>query len=95
MKIEDFDWESLYKKTDLLMKELGANEYTIAENEKTLFGDKPYIKVYFPKRINTIAMIRLDAEEYARRIKGYKKDGKYYCVYLIRQDKNKERRYES
>ena len=57
MKIDDLNWEDLYKKTDLLMKKLGANEYIIATNEKTLFGNTPYVKVSFPKRINTVAML--------------------------------------
>lgn len=83
MKIDDFDWEDLYKKTDLLMKELGANEYVIATNKKTAHGNTPYVTVSFPKRINTVAMSRMNGRKCIRG-KGYKKDGKIYCVYQIR-----------
>lgn len=83
MKIDDFNWEALYKKCDDFMRNIRANEYSIATNKKNLAVTEPVVEVFFPKRINTLAIMKLDKNNACIRRKGYKNDGKLFCVYDV------------
>ncbi len=83
MKIEDFDWEELYKKAVDLMKRVRATEYSIATNKKTMYGNEPVVEVSFPKRSNCISIIYLNDNAACVKQKGYRKDNILYCVYGI------------
>ena len=83
MRIEDFDWEVLYKKADNFMKSIKAKEHNVATNEQTLFRNKPIVMVCFPKRINAVAIMMLDKNSACTKLKGYKENGILYCRYSI------------
>ena len=83
MRIEDFNWEALYEKVDNFMKSIKSNEYIIATNKGSLYGNDAIVEVSFPKRVNAVAIVKLDKNNACIKRKGYIKDNKLFYVYGI------------
>lgn len=83
MKIENFNWDELYKKADIMMKNIKAKDYIVATNIRSLKGNEPIVEVSFPKRSNTATILQLDRNCNCIRQKGYKKDNKIFATYSI------------
>lgn len=43
MRIEDFNWETLYEKVDNFMKSIKTNEYSIATNRMSVVNNEPIL----------------------------------------------------
>lgn len=91
MRIEDFNWETLYEKVDNFMKSIKANEYSIATNRMSVVNDEPIVEVRFPKRANAIAIMFLDKTMLVLNVKDIRKIRNYFAyMTLILTDLTKD-----
>lgn len=88
--MKNHDWEKLYADTERFMKKIGANDFKIETNWKHERWGEPFVSVKLPKRNNTIALMRMDANMYCSRKKGERRNGKLYIAYLLRIEKINE-----
>lgn len=86
MKIEDYNWDDLYKKTEGFIKENHLMDCCVHTNEKTIFGNDAIVKISFPKRINAAGLIALGSPQNngkCVRFKGVRSSGVLLCVYGV------------
>lgn len=81
MIIDDFDWDKLYEKADVFMRNSNVRTFNVQKGERTLYANEPIVTVDFPKRNNTVAILSLDNTYGCVKRRGFKKDGILYCVY--------------
>lgn len=81
MIIDDFDWDKLYEKADVFMRNSNARAFNVQKKKRTLYANEPIITVDFPKRNNTVAILTLDNTYGCVKQRGFKKDETLYCVY--------------
>lgn len=82
-RIDDFEWNELYKKTESFMNAINAHDFFVETNVKSINGNEPIVYVGFPKRINCVAMVKLDNHKACYRVRGNKINGILYCKYAI------------
>lgn len=68
-------------------EKVGGTDFNIKTNIKTERWGEALVTVDIPKRNNPIAIMRMDANEYCSRHKGFRRDGKLYLTYMLRIEK--------
>ena len=84
------DWEKLYADTEKFMKKIGANEFKVETNIRCERWGEALVRVEVPKRCNTTAIMRMDANEYCSRQKGERRNGRLYIRFLVRIERINE-----
>ena len=85
--MKEHDWVKLYADADKFMKKVGGTDFNVKTNIKTERWGEALVTVDIPKRNNPIAIMRMDANEYCSRCKGFRRDGKLYLTYMLRIEK--------
>lgn len=85
--MKEHDWMKLYADAEKFMKKVGGTDFNIKTNIKTERWGEALVTVNIPKRNNPIAIMRMDANEYCSRYKGFRRDGKLYLTYMLRIEK--------
>lgn len=85
--MKEHDWMKLYADAEKFMKKVGGTDFNIKTNIKTERWGEALVTVNIPKRNNPIAIMRMDANEYCSRYKGFRRDGKLYLTYILRIEK--------
>ena len=69
--MKEHDWMKLYADAEKFMKKVGGTDFDIKTNIKTEKRGEALVTVDIPKRNNPIAIMRMDANEYCSRHKGF------------------------
>ena len=85
--MKEHDWMKLYADAEKFMKKVGGTDFNIKTNIKTERWGEALVTVDIPKRNNPIAIMRMDANEYCSRCRGFRRDGKLYLTYMLRIEK--------
>lgn len=85
--MKEHDWAKLYADADKFMKKVGGTDFNVKTNIKTERWGEALVTVDIPKRNNPVAIMRMDANEYCSRCKGFRRDGKLYLTYMLRIEK--------
>lgn len=72
--MKEHDWAKLYADADKFMKKVGGTDFNVKTNIKTERWGEALVTVDIPKRNNPIAIMRMDANEYCSRCKGFRRD---------------------
>ena len=83
--MKEHDWMKLYADAEKFMKKVGGTDFNIKTNIKTERWGEALVTVNIPKRNNPIAIMRMDANEYCSRYKGFRRDGKLYLTYMLKK----------
>lgn len=88
--MKEHDWQKLYADAEKFMRKIKGNDFRVETHVRTERWGEPFVTVDIPKRNNTAAIMRMDANEYCIRQKGYRRDGKLFIKYLLRIEKINE-----
>lgn len=83
MKIEELDWNTAYEKATDFLRNINAHDFTVATNKKYVSNDEPIVEISIPKKNNAAAIRYLNNDIACGSRKGFRKDGKFYCVYDV------------
>ena len=78
--MKEHDWVKLYADADKFMKKVGGTDFNVKTNIKSERWGEALVTVDIPKRNNSIAIMRMDANAYCSRCKGFRRDGKLYLT---------------
>lgn len=83
MKIEEFDWDVAYEKVADFLRNIHTHDFIIATNKKYVLNNEPIVEISVPRKNNAATIQYLNDDNACESRKGFRKDGKFYCVYDI------------
>ena len=86
-KLEDFDWNLLYYKTENFIKKIGLTEFRVMKNVRSLYLNEPVVRVEVFVKGNKKWIDKLKEDEYCCTYHGINVDGKRIMQFLILADK--------
>ena len=84
MYIDDFDWNLLYSKVEIFLKDNGINNATVCRNQRTVFGNEAIVRVDIAQKGNKKEIQWLKDNKYCFKCLGMNVDGKRIFQFGIR-----------